>query len=225
MDRKHILTIDDDASVTKMLKRALVYEGYDVSVAQDGKEGLAVAQVRPPDLVILDVMMPEVDGLEVCRRLRADGSDVPVLMLTARDAVADRVRGLEQGADDYLIKPFALEELLARVKALLRRHQTAENEVLRYADLSLDLGTRLARRGRRQIQLTTTEYALLACFLGSPGRVLTRDILLERVWGYDFQGESNILEVYVRYLRAKLEAEGEPRLIQTVRGAGYALRE
>ena len=225
MARTHILVIDDDANITKMLRRALIYEGYEVAVAHDGRAGLASALERLPDLVILDVLMPEVDGLEVCRRLRADGANVPILMLTAKDAVADRVRGLELGADDYLVKPFALEELLARVKALLRRRQPAETEVLRYADLSLDTGTRLAQRGGRQIALTTTEYELLACFLRSPGRVLTRDTLLERVWGYDFEGESNVLEVYVRYLRAKLEEGGESRLIQTIRGAGYALRE
>lgn len=225
MQRSQILVVDDDTAITKLLKRALLFEGYEVTVAHDGREGLTCVLERLPELIILDLMLPVVDGMEVCRRLRADGSGVPILMLTAKDAVDDRVAGLETGADDYLVKPFALAELLARVKALLRRRQAVDSEVLRYADLALDTSTRLSHRGHRQIDLTKTEYELLACFLRTPGRVLTRDVLLERVWGYDFEGESNVLEVYVRYLRAKLEAGGEKRLIQTVRGAGYALRE
>jgi two-component system response regulator MprA len=220
----HILVIDDDPTVTRLLRRTLVYEGYAVSVAADGSEGLRLAREGPPDLVILDVMLPLVDGLEVCRRLRAIG-ELPVLMLTARDEVADRVRGLDSGADDYLVKPFATDELLARLRALLRRRRDAEETpVLRYADLTLDTATRQATRGERTIALSTTEYELLALFLRHPGQVLTRDLLMARVWGDDFPGESNVLEVYVRFLRAKLEAAGEPRLIQTVRGAGYSLR-
>jgi two-component system response regulator MprA len=225
MQRSKILVVDDDTAITKLLKRALSFEGYDVTVAHDGREGLACVLERLPELIILDLLLPVVDGMEVCRRLRADGSGVPILMLTAKDAIDDRVAGLETGADDYLVKPFALAELLARVKALLRRPQAVDSEVLRYADLKLDTSTRLAYRGNRQMDLTKTEYELLACFLRSPGRVLTRGVLLERVWGYDFEGESNVLEVYVRYLRVKLEAGGEKRLIQTIRGAGYALRE
>ncbi|MHB1416504.1 MAG: response regulator transcription factor [Chloroflexota bacterium] len=225
MGRSRILVIDDDKKITNLLHRALVYEGYDVATASDGKSGLARALERPPQLVVLDLMLPGLDGMEVCRRLRA-GGDVPILMLTAKDAVSDRVAGLETGADDYLVKPFALEELLARVKALLRRRPQSDTaEVLRYADLSLDTGTRLARRGDRDIELTTTEYELLSLFMRRPGQVLTRDIILDRVWGYDFEGESNVLEVYVRYLRNKTEAAGERRLVQTVRGAGYVLRE
>jgi two-component system, OmpR family, response regulator MprA len=223
MDRQTILVIDDDKKITNLLQRALAYEGYEVVVAHDGKAGLASALERQPDLVVLDLMLPALDGLEVCRRLRA-GGDLPILMLTAKDAVSDRVVGLETGADDYLVKPFALEELLARVKALLRRHQQQSPDVLRYADLTLDTGSRQARRGERVIDLTTTEYDLLLLFLRRPGQVITRDVIMDRVWGYDFEGESNVLEVYIRYLRAKLEAGGEPRLIQTVRGAGYVLR-
>ena len=226
IETTQILVVDDDANVTRMLRRALLYEGYEVAVAHDGRAGLSAVLERVPDLIVLDLMLPGLDGMEVCRRLRAGGTGVPILMLTAKDAVADRVAGLEVGADDYLVKPFALEELLARAKALLRRHEpAADSETMRYADLALDTSTRLARRGRRTIELTTTEYELLACFLRVPRRVLTRDHLMERVWGYDFKGDSNVLEVYVSYLRGKLEAEGEPRLIQTIRGAGYALRE
>lgn len=221
-----VLVVDDDRRITSLLQRALLYEGYDVVIANDGKTGLSQAAERPPDLVVLDLMLPGVDGMEVCRRLRAAG-EVPILMLTAKDSVADRVAGLETGADDYLVKPFALEELLARVKALLRRRQRNESagEVLTYADLSLDTSSRLASRGGRTINLTTTEYQLLALFMRRPGQVLTREALMDRVWGYDFDGESNVLEVYIRYLRKKLEESGEPRLIQTLRGAGYVLRQ
>ena len=224
MARQRILVIDDDPAVTDFLRRGLAYEGYAVDIAPTGEEGLDLARGRPPDVVVLDIMLPGMDGLEVCRRLKA-GGDVPVLMLTAKDAVADRVAGLETGADDYLVKPFAFEELLARIHALLRRRQASTPEVLRYADLSLDLGARTARRGQREVQLSTTEFNLLSLFLRHPGQVLTRDQIMDRVWGYDFEGESNIVEVYVRYLRTKLEAGGEPRLIHTVRGAGYVLRE
>lgn len=207
-----------------MLRRALAYEGYEVDIAPDGSKGLLAARDRPPDLVILDVMMPGLDGLEVCRRLRAGGT-VPILMLTARDEVPDRVAGLDAGADDYLIKPFALEELTARLRALLRRSDGAAGGVLSFGDLRLDTGRREAARGKRVIELTTKEYDLLALFLRHPRQVLTRDVILEQVWGYDFGGDANVLEVYVGYLRNKLEEKGEPRLIQTVRGAGYVLRE
>jgi two-component system, OmpR family, response regulator MprA len=219
-----VLVIDDDPNVTDFLRRGLVYEGFQVNVANSGKAGLDFARERPPDLVVLDIMMPGMDGLEVCRRLKAI-SGAPVLMLTARDAVSDKVLGLETGADDYLVKPFAFEELLARVRALLRRGRPAAPAVLHCADLTLDLGTRAARRGGRGIGLSTTEFKLLELFMQNPGQVLTREQIMDRVWGYDFGRDSNVLEVYVRYLREKLEAGGEPRLIHTVRGAGYVLRE
>lgn len=220
-----ILIVDDDVRVTDMLRRGLFYKGYKVAVAHSGKESLEATAVQKPDLVVLDIMMPDVDGLEVCRRLRAGGNHVPVLMLTARDAVADKVIGLETGADDYLVKPFAFEELVARIRVLLRRGEPADKQVLTYADLTLDTAARLARRGQRRIELSTTEYKLLHLFLQHPGQVLTRDIIMDKVWSYDFGGDSNVLEVYIRYLRSKLEAAGEKRLIQTVRGAGYVLRE
>jgi two-component system response regulator MprA len=208
-----------------MLRRGLIFEGYQADVAGTGTDALDRARERMPNLVILDLMLPEMDGIEVCRRLRA-ASDVPILMLTAKESVPDRVAGLDAGADDYVVKPFAFEELLARVRALLRRHQPAEGpEVLTFADLALDTGTRQARRGERIIDLTAKEYDLLEAFMRHPRQVLTRDQIYDQVWGYDFGGESNIIEVYVRYLRSKLEAEEEPRLIHTVRGVGYALRE
>lgn len=216
--------IDDDLSVTDFLRRGLSYEGYTVDVANSGLAGLDLARERPPDIVVLDIMMPGMDGLEVCRRLKAAGG-IPVLMLTAKDAVADKVKGLETGADDYLVKPFAFEELVARIRALLRRHDAASPEVLRYSDLALDVGTRTARRGSREVQLSTTEFKLLELFMRHPRQVLTRSQIMDRVWGYDLGGESNVLEVYVRYLRTKLEAGGEPRLIHTMRGTGYVLRE
>ncbi len=222
---ERILVVDDDSSVTGVLKRGLGYEGYAVDVANNGHEALDIARDRPPDLIILDIMMPGIDGLEVTRRLRSVDADTPILMLTARDGVSDQVLGLETGADDYIVKPFVFEVLLARVRALLRRHEPQAREVLRYRDLSLDTAARLARRGGRQIDLTTTEYELLRLFLSNPERVLTRDVIMQRVWGYDFEGNYNILEVYVRYLRNKLEEKGEPRLVQTVRGAGYVLRD
>jgi two-component system response regulator MprA len=222
----HILIVDDDSRVTSALRRTLAYEGYQVSSALDGEGALAIARAKSPDLVILDLMLPGIDGLEVCRRLRTVDDDIAVLMLTARDAVADRVAGLETGADDYLIKPFALEELLARIKALLRRRNPPDiqREVLCFADLALDTATRQAKRGDRTIELSTTEYELLVLFLRNPRIVLTRSILMDRIWGRDFEGGPNVLEVYIGHLRNKLEQNGEKRLLQTVRGAGYVLR-
>lgn len=223
--KTRILVIDDDSSVTAVLKRGLSYEGYIVDVAATGKEGLDRAREYPPNLVILDVMMPGLDGLEVCRRFRAADPNLPIILLTAKDGVSDQVMGLETGADDYVVKPFTFEVLLARLRALLRRAEPVGAEVLRFADLSLDTGTHTGRRGDREIDLTTTEYQLLHEFLRHPRQVLSKEQLVDRVWGYDFEGNYNILEVYVRYLRSKLEAGGEPRLIHTVRGAGYLLRE
>jgi two-component system, OmpR family, response regulator MprA len=223
-----ILVVDDERAVRDSLRRALELEGYEIELAGDGTEALvSLGRDEPqPDAVILDVLMPGLDGLEVCRRLRATGNRVPVLMLTARDEVENRVAGLDAGADDYVTKPFALEELLARVRALLRRAADADGgEVLSFADVTLDLGTREVRRGDRQIELTRTEFALLELFLRNPRQVLTRSIIFERVWGYDFGFASNSLDVYIGYLRRKTEAGGEPRLIHTVRGVGYALRE
>lgn len=222
----HILLVDDESRVTSALRRTLIYEGYQVSTAADGESALTLAHTHPPDLVILDLMLPGIDGLEVCHRLRASDERIAVLMLTARDSVADRVKGLETGADDYLVKPFALEELLARVKALLRRHTSSDvrRERLCFEDLELDTATRQARRGERLIDLSTTEYELLALFLRNPRIVLTRSLLLDRIWGYDFEGGPNVLEVYIGHLRSKLEAQGEKRLLQTVRGAGYVLK-
>jgi two-component system response regulator MprA len=222
---EQILIVEDDTNIANMLRRGLIFEGYDAVVAHTGPEGLDRARERMPDLVVLDLMLPELDGMEVCRRLRAAG-DVPILMLTAKESVPDRVAGLDAGADDYLTKPFAFEELLARIRALLRRHRPVDGPAtLRFADLELDTGTRQARRGERVIDLTAKEYDLLHMFLLHPRQVLSRDQIFDHVWGYDFGGESNIIEVYVRYLRTKLEQEGEARLIHTVRGVGYALRE
>src|SRR5215216_6058030 len=220
-----ILVIDDDEQLGAALRRALAYEGYEVALARDGVEGLRQALEQHPDLIVLDGLMPGLDGFEVCRRLRA-GGDVPVLMLTARDEVADRVQGLDAGADDYLVKPFAVDEFLARVRALLRRRSSdGSASVLRFADLRLDTATREAFRGERRIELSTKEYELLALFMRNPRRVLTRETIFDRVWNYDFGSQSNLIEVYVGYLRQKIEREGEPRLIQTVRGAGYVLRD
>ena len=221
-----VLVVDDEPAVRGALERALRLEGYDVELAQDGLDALRVFAVSAPDLILLDVLMPDVDGLEVSRRIRGAGNRTPILMLTARDEVSDRVAGLDAGADDYLVKPVALEELLARVRALLRRAASADGDgVLRFADLVLDTGTREVSRAARPIELTRTEFLLLELFMRNPRQVLTRSLIFERVWGYDFGPSSNSLEVYVGYLRRKLEAEGEPRLIQTVRGVGYALRE
>jgi two-component system response regulator MprA len=222
----HILVVDDDPRIAASLRRALVYEGYGVAVAADGPAALAAARERPPDLVVLDVMLPRLDGIEVCRRLRAAGDGVAVLMLTARDATGDRVRGLDSGADDYLTKPFATEELLARVRALLRRLAPREpaDDLLRCEDLALDPAGREVRRGERPVALTALEFDLLAYFLRHPRQVLTRERLLDHVWGADAAVTNNAVDVYVGYLRQKLEAAGEPRLIQTVRGVGYVLR-
>lgn len=219
-----ILLIEDEERILQFLQRGLTYEGYRVDVALEGHAGLALARDNPPDAVILDWMLPGLDGLEVCRRLRA-GGPVPILILTAKDSVPDRVEGLDAGADDYMVKPFSFDELLARIRALLRRAAPAQPEVMHFADLTLDTGTRQAFRGERAIELTAKEYELLELFLRNPRQVLTRDVIFDRVWGYDFGGESNIIEVYVRYLRKKTEEGGEPRLIHTVRGVGYVLRE
>jgi two-component system response regulator MprA len=222
-----ILVVDDERAVRESLRRALELEGYEIELAGDGSEALdRLESSEEPDAMILDILMPGVDGLEVCRRIRGTGSKLPVLMLTARTEVEDRVAGLDAGADDYVTKPFALEELLARVRALLRRTTDGDDgEVLQFAGLELDPGTREVRRGERQIELTRTEFSLLELFLQNPRQVLTRSVIFERVWGYDFGFGSNSLDVYIGYLRRKTEAAGEPRLIHTVRGVGYALRE
>ena len=222
-----ILVVDDERAVRESLRRALELEGYGVELAGDGREALDRLEsgADDPDAVVLDVLMPEVDGLEVCRRLRRAGSRLPILMLTARAEVENRVEGLDAGADDYITKPFALEELLARLRALLRRTSDGSGEMLRFEDLELDPKTRDVRRGGEPIELTRTEFALLELFLLNPRQVLTRSLIFERVWGYDFGATSNSLDVYIGYLRRKTEAGGRPRLIQTVRGVGYALRE
>ena len=226
--RPRVLVVDDDRAVRDSLRRSLEFNGYDVVLAADGAEGLVAVGSHHPDVVVIDVMMPRLDGIETTRALRAAGNDVPILVLTARDAVGDRVEGLDAGADDYLTKPFALEELLARLRALLRRvvpDADGESEVLSFADLSMDVASRDVSRGGRAIELTRTEFTLLEMFLRRPRRVLDRSFILEEVWGYDFPTSANSLEVYVGYLRRKTEAEGEPRLIQTVRGVGYVLKE
>lgn len=223
-----VLVVEDDHAISSMLRRGLTFEGYNVSVAHSGTDALEYARVQTPDLIVLDIMLPGVDGVEVCRRLRAAGDEVPILMLTARDEVEDRVSGLDAGADDYLVKPFAFPELLARLRALLRRQERRPDdqlgETLTFEDLTLDTSTRYAHRGERRIELTTREFDLLYLFMKHPNQVLPRDIIMERVWGYDFPGESNVLEVYISNLRRHLEADDEPRLLATVRGAGYALR-
>ncbi len=223
-----ILVVDDDRAVRESLRRSLSFNGYTVDLAEDGVEALEAITNDRPDAVVLDVMMPRLDGLEVCRQLRSTGDDLPILVLTARDSVSERVGGLDAGADDYLPKPFALEELLARLRALLRRtgpEESSESAVMTFADLTLDPGTREVHRGKRPISLTRTEFALLEMLIANPRRVLTRSRILEEVWGFDFPTSGNALEVYVGYLRRKTEAEGEPRLIHTVRGVGYVLRE
>ncbi|MGH9083084.1 MAG: response regulator transcription factor [Acidimicrobiales bacterium] len=220
-----ILVVEDDPAVSAALDRALRLEGYEVEVEADGKAALFRLAPSAPDAVILDLGLPSLDGIEVCRRMRAAGDDTPVLMLTARDAVDDRVQGLDAGADDYLVKPFALAELLARLRALLRRRGDGDGEVLRYADLALDLGSREAHRGRRTFTLTRIEFDLLELFLRHPRQVLTREVLLDRVWGYTFDSGTNSLAVYVGYLRRKTEEGGEARLLHTVRGVGYVLRD
>ncbi len=220
-----VLVVDDDPAVSGALNRALRLEGYEVTLAEDGTVALEEIAIRPPDAVILDIGLPTIDGLDVCRRLRAADNDTPVLMLTARDAINDRVQGLDAGADDYLVKPFALAELLARLRALLRRRPEDTGEVLRFADLSLDPITREARRGDRSFTLTRIEFDLLELLLRHPRQVLTRELILDRVWGYTFDSGTNSLAVYVGYLRRKTEDDNEPRLIHTARGVGYVLRE
>ena len=226
--KPHILVVDDDRAVRESLRRSLEFNGYTVSMAGDGAEALAGISTTNPDAVVMDVMMPRLDGIETTRALRSVGNSVPILVLTARDAVGDRVEGLDAGADDYLTKPFALDELLARLRALLRRVSPEVEEVderLEFADLTMDLASREVRRGEREMTLTRTEFSLLELFLRRPRRVLERSFILEEVWGFDFPTTANSLEVYVGYLRRKTEAEGEPRLLHTVRGVGYVLRE
>jgi two-component system response regulator MprA len=222
-----ILIIDADPKAADSVRRGLAQEGYAVEVAHDGESGVAQIRREPPDLLILEVLLPDIDGLEVCRRLQAgDGAVMPVLMLTVKDTVADRVSGLDAGADDYVAKPYAIDELLARVRALLRRRKAPlDDQVLRYADLVMDTSTREVLRGERPVSLTAREFDLLRLFMRHPRQVLTRDIIYDHIWGYDYAGESNMIEVYIRYLRTKLEAGGEGRLLQTFRGVGYALRE
>src|SRR4249919_1425278 len=220
-----VLVVDDERAVRESLRRALELEGYEIELAEDGRQALDRLDVEQPDAIVLDVLMPGVDGLEVCRTLRKSGSSVPVLMLTARTRVEDRVEGLDAGADDYLTKPFALEELLARLRALLRRTADGSGETLRFEDLELDPRTREVRRGAEPIELTRTEFSLLELFMLNPRQVLTRSVIFERVWGYDFGYGSNSLDVYIGYLRRKTEGGGAGRLIYTIRGIGYALRE
>jgi two-component system response regulator MprA len=222
--RRQILVVDDDARLAASLRRALAYEGYAVEVAADGPGALVAARDRPPDLVVLDVMLPGLDGVEVCRRLR-DGSDVPILMLTARDGIPDRVGGLDAGADDYLVKPFAYDELLARVRALLRRREPSGRELLRCADLVMDVTAHEVRRGDRSVELTALQFNVLEHFLRHPRQVLERDRLLESVWGVDSDAISNVVDVTIAELRARLEVQGRTRLLHTVRGVGYVLRE
>ena len=220
-----ILVVDDEPAVRDALERALRLDGYDVDLAEDGTEGLAKSGRLAPDAIVLDLLMPSMGGIQMCRELREAGDRTPILILTARDAISDRVAGLDAGADDYLVKPFALEELQARLRALLRRSAGDEDGVLAHGDLVMDTSTYEVRQGTRRLELTRTEFELLRLFLEHPRQVLTRSVILERVWGYDFGRSSNSLEVYVGYLRRKLEAAGEPRVLQTVRGVGYALRE
>jgi two-component system, OmpR family, response regulator MprA len=229
-DTPRVLVVDDDRAVRESLRRSLEFNGYAVTLASDGAEALASIAGRSPDALVIDVMMPRLDGIETTRALRSAGNDLPILVLTARDSVGDRVEGLDAGADDYLTKPFALEELLARLRAMLRRvhalpQDGLDEEILTFSDLSLNTATREVRRGDRQIELTRTEFTLLEMFLRRPRRVLDRSFILEEVWGYDFPTTANSLEVYVGYLRRKTEAEAEPRLIHTVRGVGYVLKE
>lgn len=220
-----ILLIEDEEKLAKFVEMELSYEEYDVTVANDGLSGLMAARDAEPDLILLDWMMPGLSGVEVCRRLRATGFKEPIILMTAKDDVADRVAGLDAGADDYVVKPFSIEELLARVRAHLRRNQPQEVDTLQFQNLTLNRKTREVKRGDRSIELTAKEFDLLDYLMNHPRQVLTRDRILEEVWGYDFMGDSNIIEVYIRYLRLKLEAEGEKRLIQTVRGVGYVLKD
>lgn len=221
----HILLVEDDQKLARFIELELSYEGYQVSVAPDGFSGLSTARESQPDLILLDWMLPGLSGLEVCRRLRTTGDKVPIVLLTAKDEVSDRVAGLDAGADDYVVKPFSIEELLARVRAHLRRNQEENPDLREFNDLRLDRQTREVFRGDRQIELTAKEFDLLQHLMVHPRQVITRDRILEEVWGYDFMGDSNIIEVYIRYLRLKLEANDEKRLIQTVRGVGYVLRD
>ena len=221
----HILVIEDEAKLARFIKMELEFEQYQVTHVLDGFTGLSTAREIEPDLILLDWMLPGISGLEICRRLRQTGNKVPIILLTAKDEVSDRVAGLDAGADDYVVKPFSIEELLARVRASLRREREEDTDLLQFSDLTLNRSTREVFRGKRAIELTAKEFDLLDYLLSHPRQVLTRDQILERVWGYDFMGDSNIIEVYVRYLRLKLEEQKEPRLIQTVRGVGYVLRE
>jgi len=223
MDER-VLIVEDDEEILRVLKRVLTYEGYVVDTALTGKEGLILANEQHPDLVVLDWMLPGMDGLEVCRRLQKVGNQ-PILMLTAKDTTQDRVEGLDAGADDYVVKPFEIEELLARIRALLRRTAADRVKVLEFGDLVLDSSTRRAKRGDREIELTAKEYDLLELFMRHPRQVMTREVIFDRVWDYDFGGESNVLDVYIRYLRQKLEEDGASRLIYTVRGVGYVMRD
>ncbi len=223
--KSHILVVEDEGKLAQFIQLELEYEGYEVTVVNDGLGGLATAREITPDLILLDWMLPGISGLEICRRLRQTGDKVPIILLTAKDEVSDRVAGLDAGADDYIIKPFSIEELLARIRANLRRNQEEDSTSLQFSDLRLDRSSREVYRNNRLIELTAKEFDLLEYLIAHPRQVLTRDQILERVWGYDFMGDSNIIEVYVRYLRLKLEANQEPRLIQTVRGVGYVLRE
>jgi two-component system response regulator MprA len=220
-----ILVVDDDPKMLSLMRRGLSFAGYPVDLAADGEEALELAREHPPDLVVLDVMLPGLDGVEVCRRLRTGDPELPILILTAKGRIPDRVAGLDAGADDYLVKPFAFDELLARIRALLRRSRPADDGLLRFADLTVDPATREVARGGRRIALTTREYELLELFLRHPRQILTREVIFERVWGSDFLGGSNVIDVHVMRLRDKLKASGEAELIHTIRGAGYALRE
>ncbi len=222
---ERVLVIEDEPQIADLLRRGLIYEGYVVEVAPDGETGLAAARDRPPDAVLLDLMLPGMDGLTVCRRLRS-ASNTPILILTAKDAVPDRVAGLDAGADDYVVKPFSFDELLARLRAVLRRRQpAAAQETIRFSDVALNPNTREVWRGNERVDLTAREFDLLLLFMQHPRQVLTRDLIYDRIWGYDFGGESNIIEVYIRYLRTKLEDGGKSRLIHTLRGVGYVLRD
>ena len=224
-DQPLVLVVDDDQRIASAIRRALIYEGYQVEVARDGPVALTHVRERPPDLMILDVMLPGLDGMEVARRLQAGGGEFPILMLTAKDGTSDRVRGLDSGADDYLVKPFAYEELLARVRALLRRRAPRRQRTIRYADISMDLGAHEVKRDGRLIALTAKEFDLLELFVRNPRQVLTRERIMDAVWGFDFGATSNVVDVYVGYLRQKLEDGGAARVIQTLRGVGYVLRE
>jgi two-component system response regulator MprA len=222
---ERILIVEDDHAIVRVLNRTLTYEGYNVESASDGETGFEVYKKFHPDLIILDWMLPGMDGIEFCDRIRSSEDNVPIIMLTAKDTTSDRVLGLDAGVDDYMVKPFEIEELTARIRALLRRTKNERTLTLSMADLVLDTSTRLASRGGRTISLTAKEYDLLELFLRHPRQVLTREVIFDRVWGYDFGGESNVLDVYIRYLRQKIEDKGEIRLIHTVRGVGYVMRE